>query len=32
MAQCSNCAAEVGCACNLKDNLCAHCYNKKTNK
>ena len=28
MAQCANCGAKVGCGCQLKAGLCAHCHGK----
>ena len=28
MATCNKCNKEVGCGCNLIDNLCVTCYNK----
>lgn len=28
MAQCNSCGANVGCGCQLKDGLCAHCASK----
>ena len=30
MAQCNSCGANVGCGCQLRDGLCAHCASKVT--